>query len=59
MNTESRYYEISYWLNISAETETEEEKLLQLIKDKGISIVSKSMPKKKRLEYPIEKESFG
>ena len=56
---DKQLYEFSYWLRLEAEPEAEEQKLLGLITTAGGEVAEKVMPRKRRLAYPIEKQTMA
>ncbi|MCL4358367.1 MAG: 30S ribosomal protein S6 [Patescibacteria group bacterium] len=52
-------YELNFWLGLDADIEKEDEKISGVIKGFGAEIVQKTLPKKKRLAYPILKQTLG
>ena len=56
---DKQLYEFSYWLGLETEPEAEEQKLLGLITKAGGEVAEKVMPRKRRLAYPIEKQTMA
>lgn len=56
---DKKAYEFTYWLRIDSESEKEEEKILNLLKNFEGEIIEKNTPKKKQLSYPINKQNLG
>lgn len=56
---DKQLYEFTYWLGLETESEAEEQKLLALITKAGGELAEKVMPRKRRLAYPIEKQTMG
>ncbi|MEM5782426.1 MAG: 30S ribosomal protein S6 [Candidatus Aenigmatarchaeota archaeon] len=54
-----KVYEIGFWIRISANLEEEINKVLNLIEKFDGIIIEKTIPKKKTLAYPIDKETTG